>query len=72
MPARLIGAAGVGTAASPGALGRAISDSRVTVPDSTRVAQWVAITQGVTIGGYVIGRAMMPTTSTALEPVSAS
>ncbi len=57
-PARLIGAAGIGTAASLGSLGWAISDSRVNVSDSTRVAQWVAITAGATIGGYLVGRAI--------------
>jgi hypothetical protein len=55
-PARLIGAAGAGTAAALGSFGWSISDSRVNVSDATRGAQWAAITAGATVGGYLIGR----------------
>jgi hypothetical protein len=55
-PARLIVAAGAGTVAALGSFGWAISESRVNVSDATRGAQWAAITAGVTVGGYLIGR----------------
>lgn len=55
-PGRLIGAGGIGAAASLGSLKWAISDSRVNVSDSRRVGQWVAITAGGVAGGYLVGR----------------
>ena len=55
-PGRLIGAAGLGTAAGLSSIGWAISDSRINVDDSTRITQWVGITAGATVGGYFIGR----------------
>ncbi len=53
---RLIGAAGIGTAASLGSLPWAISDSRANVSDGKRIAQWVAITGAAVAGGYWLGR----------------
>lgn len=55
---RLIGAAGIGAAASLGSLAWAISDSRVNVSDSTRVASWAGITAAAVVGGYFVGRAI--------------
>ena len=43
-PGRLIGAAGLGTAAGLSSIGWAISDSLINVDDSTRITQWVGIT----------------------------
>jgi hypothetical protein len=53
---RLIGAAGAGTAAGLGSLPWALSESRINVEDSTRGAQWLAITAAATVGGYFLGR----------------
>ncbi len=57
-PARLIGAAGIGTAVALGSLGWAISEDRVNVSDSARIAGWAAITGAAVVGGYFIGRAI--------------
>jgi hypothetical protein len=53
---RLIGAAGIGSAASLGSLRWAISESRVNVSDNKRIAQWAAISAAAVAGGYWIGR----------------
>ena len=57
-PARLVGAAGIGAAASLGSLAWAISERRINVSDASRITSWIAITIGAVIGGYFIGRAI--------------
>lgn len=55
-PRRAIFTAGAGAGAGLGLLPWAISDSRMNVSDSSRVAQWAGITAGATVAGYFIGR----------------
>ena len=55
-PRRAILTAAAGGGAGLGLLPWAISESRVNVSDSKRIAQWAGITAAATAAGYFIGR----------------
>ncbi len=55
-PSRAIFTAGFGAGGALGLLPWAISEDRVNVSDSSRIASWGAITGGLTVAGYFVGR----------------
>ncbi len=57
-PGRVIGAAGIGAAGAFASLPWALSENRVNVSDSSRMASWAVISAGCVVGGYLIGRAI--------------
>ncbi len=55
-PGRAIGAAGIGALGALATLPWALSEKRVNVSDSSRIASWSAISAGCVVGGYLVGR----------------
>lgn len=57
-PFRAIFAAGAGGAGALASLPWAISEERVNVSDSSRLASWMALSAGFSVAGYLLGRAI--------------
>ena len=57
-PGRAIGAAGIGALGALASLPWVLSEKRVNVSDSSRIASWIVISAGCIAGGYLVGHAI--------------